>query len=497
MTALASYSTGTVSVGAGGTTVTGVGTIWNDGSAKPGDILQIGNFQSVITDVTDVTHLVIPPWGGGAQSGVAYKIWKVSPQRFAGAQAMQRVNDLVAALDSEGFFWFVGVGATAPDASYGDDGQYAYQPSTGAYWLKTGGVWVASGSPTKGYGGTSTTSRTIATGSPLAFTTQANLAYTAASRVRGVSSADPTKWIEGPATYTGTTLTITPDSSGGSGAVSDWAFSLAGQPGNMSGANNLSELTNPITAHDRLIARGSDIASAATLNLDSATGEILNVTGTTNIGAITLTNGRRRVTRFLGALTITAGGSIVLPYGMASYITTSGDMIEWVSYGGTATAVAFYPATAAAQRAAIGAAQSGAAGGFVSGMAPTGTAAASPGVHMGMGASCQLTPATTGRLRVEFNGNMTAGSVISGNVQIRYGLVSGGVPSNAAAPAGTAVGNVVTSTVAGASYHEAFSIKAQISGLIKGAAYWFDLVLFTGSGSTISIDNTQFDGFEF
>ncbi|MEY9228085.1 hypothetical protein ABIF68_007299 [Bradyrhizobium japonicum] len=69
MTALVSYSTGTVSVAAGGTIVTGVGAIWSGTNARPGDILQIGNFQSVISDVTDVTHLVIPPWGGGAQAG--------------------------------------------------------------------------------------------------------------------------------------------------------------------------------------------------------------------------------------------------------------------------------------------------------------------------------------------------------------------------------------------------------------------------------------------
>ena len=68
MTALSSYSTGTATVSAGGTTVTGTGTIWSGTSVKPGDIFQIGNFQSVITDVTDTTHLVIPPWGGGAQT---------------------------------------------------------------------------------------------------------------------------------------------------------------------------------------------------------------------------------------------------------------------------------------------------------------------------------------------------------------------------------------------------------------------------------------------
>ncbi|MCP3409229.1 hypothetical protein [Bradyrhizobium sp. CCGB01] len=142
MTALSSYSTGTVTVSAGGTTVTGTGTIWSDGSAKPGDLLQIGNFQSVISDVTDATHLVIPPWGGGAQTGVAYKIWQVSPQRFAGAEVMGTVNKLVTAFNTSGFFVFVDVDATDPDPSLGDDGQYAFQPTTGKTWVKSAGVWT-------------------------------------------------------------------------------------------------------------------------------------------------------------------------------------------------------------------------------------------------------------------------------------------------------------------------------------------------------------------
>ncbi|AWL95753.1 hypothetical protein CIT37_29145 [Bradyrhizobium ottawaense] len=142
MTALSSYSTGTVSVSAGGTTATGSGTIWNDGSVKPGDILQIGNFQSVITDVTDATHLVIPPWGGGAVSGAAYKIWQVSPQRFAGSEAMSTVGKLVTALNAREIPVVVGDDETVPDPSLGEEDQTAIQPSTGKVWVMSGGVWT-------------------------------------------------------------------------------------------------------------------------------------------------------------------------------------------------------------------------------------------------------------------------------------------------------------------------------------------------------------------
>ncbi|MCP3397123.1 hypothetical protein [Bradyrhizobium sp. CCGB20] len=60
MTALNSYSTGTIDVTADGTTVTG--TIWSSaGNVKSGDIFQNGRFSATITDVTDDTHLVITP----------------------------------------------------------------------------------------------------------------------------------------------------------------------------------------------------------------------------------------------------------------------------------------------------------------------------------------------------------------------------------------------------------------------------------------------------
>ncbi|WP_163150871.1 hypothetical protein [Bradyrhizobium uaiense] len=96
----------------------------------------------MITDVTDPTHLVIPPWGGGAQAGVAYVVWRVSQQRIAGAQAMADVSTLVAALNTTGFFWFVDVSLAAPDPSLGSDGQYALQPSTGKMWVHAAGVWT-------------------------------------------------------------------------------------------------------------------------------------------------------------------------------------------------------------------------------------------------------------------------------------------------------------------------------------------------------------------
>ncbi|WP_454647790.1 glycine-rich domain-containing protein [Bradyrhizobium liaoningense] len=351
--ALVSYSTGTVTVSAGGTTVTGAGTIWSGANVRPGDILQIGNFQTIISDVVDTDTLTIPPWGGGAQTDVAYNIWQWHPQRVAGAQVMQTVDQLVAAMNTTGFFVFVATALTEPDPSLGNEGQYAFQPTTGKMWVKSAGAWsylgifkafqlkgawsgataytvgdvvslsgssyacildhtnhtppnttywqllaergtdgddgaaatVAVGTVTTGaggsaasvtnsgtssaavfdftipagksYGGTSATSLAIGTGSK-AFTTQAGLAYQDGARVRASSAADTSNWMEGLATYSGTSLTIAVDKTNGSGTHADWNFNVVGQPGagDLSSANNLSDLASIVTARTNLGAVG-------------------------------------------------------------------------------------------------------------------------------------------------------------------------------------------------------------------------------------------------
>jgi hypothetical protein len=122
----------------------------------------------------------------------------------------------------------------------------------------------------EGYGGTSTTSLAIGTGSK-AFTTQAGLAYTNGARVRASSAADTTNWMEGLATYSGTTLTITVTKTNGSGTHADWNLNVVGEPGagDLSSANNLSDVASAATALANLggmakSANLSDVASAAT-----------------------------------------------------------------------------------------------------------------------------------------------------------------------------------------------------------------------------------------
>lgn len=88
-----------------------------------------------------------------------------------------------------------------------------------------------------------------------------------------------------------------------------------------------------IAALNTLAANGVDIPSAGTLNLDAATGDAVDVTGTTAITAITLAPGRTRTVRFTGSLTLTHGASLVLP-GAANLVTQAGDIAVFRGFAG-------------------------------------------------------------------------------------------------------------------------------------------------------------------
>ena len=141
--ALPIYSTGSVSVAAGGTVVTGTGGLWSGINVKQGDFININNVATVlITEVTDATHLKIPPWPGAAQSGVAYTIYQNYVGRVVGVAAAEDVGTMLEKLHTTGLPFLVEPDQTAPDPSYGDEGQMAYQATTQTWWVKSGGFWV-------------------------------------------------------------------------------------------------------------------------------------------------------------------------------------------------------------------------------------------------------------------------------------------------------------------------------------------------------------------
>lgn len=78
---------------------------------------------------------------------------------------------------------------------------------------------------------------------------------------------------------------------------------------------------------------GADIPSFATIDLGAATGNLVDVTGTTGITAITLPEGFERTVRFTGILTLTNSTNLVLPGGI-DIITAAGDFATFRGYAG-------------------------------------------------------------------------------------------------------------------------------------------------------------------
>lgn len=136
------YDTGAVSVAANGTVVSGGGTtIWVN-NVREGDWIAIdGEALTMVLEVTDNGHLVIPEWRLGAKTNVPYAIYENYSGRDDSSSIAKDVGTLVAALNKEGFIWFVGPDEAEPDPSRGDEGQYAEQPSSGKRWIKQSGLW--------------------------------------------------------------------------------------------------------------------------------------------------------------------------------------------------------------------------------------------------------------------------------------------------------------------------------------------------------------------
>lgn len=97
-------------------------------------------------------------------------------------------------------------------------------------------------------------------------------------------------------------------------------------------ANTQWELLNPSDiAFDN---KGADIASATTTDIGAATGNFVDITGTTTItGLGTVKAGTKRTLQFDGSLTLTHNAtSLILPTG-ADFVTTAGDVLDFISLG--------------------------------------------------------------------------------------------------------------------------------------------------------------------
>ena len=99
-----------------------------------------------------------------------------------------------------------------------------------------------------------------------------------------------------------------------------------------------------------LATKGADIASASTVNLATATGNYVHITGTTTVTALgTVSAGIRMLLVFDGALTFTHNAtSLILP-GAANITTAAGDRCEVVSLGSGNWRCLWYQPTAGYQ----------------------------------------------------------------------------------------------------------------------------------------------------
>lgn len=118
-----------------------------------------------------------------------------------------------------------------------------------------------------------------------------------------------------------------------------------------------------------------------------------------------------------------------------------------------------------------------------------GGSANTSGLMMGLGGTCKVTPATSGRVRFSIIGNVTNNNPNkTSTVQGRYG--TGTAPNEGAALTVTLFNNGVVWATPSGSYYAPFAIEGIISGLSVGTQVWYDASVATNdSGTTSSIAN--------
>jgi len=123
--------------------------------------------------------------------------------------------------------------------------------------------------------------------------------------------------------------------------------------------------------------------------------------------------------------------------------------------------------------------------GMLNGGNPAGTGATG-GVMMGLGATCKITPAISGKVLVTFN--FTHANVISTTDTITLMRGTGSAPANNSGTTGTSVGNQRPMFEPTGTASNPVGLSYIVTGLTTGVSNWFDYLLATGSaGNTASI----------
>jgi hypothetical protein len=133
---------------------------------------------------------------------------------------------------------------------------------------------------------------------------------------------------------------------GGSGTLNDWGIAISGTQG-PTGATGPSGTFGGTASSTADFLTGTAIASAATINLNTATGNRVHITGTTAITTVTLTRGPRTLI-FDGILTLTHNATTNNLPGAANITTAAGDRAIYESDGTTVYCVSYTTAASAA-----------------------------------------------------------------------------------------------------------------------------------------------------
>jgi hypothetical protein len=116
MAILSDYTAGTVSVAAGGTAVTGVGTAWSTAGFQEGDEFFAAGWHGIIQSVTSNTALTLYPTGirGAALSNAAYRLRYQGDGSRLTAQARQLIELLGSGGNIEALSGLVGAANKLP-----------------------------------------------------------------------------------------------------------------------------------------------------------------------------------------------------------------------------------------------------------------------------------------------------------------------------------------------------------------------------------------------
>ncbi len=146
------YGTGTITVSANATAVTGASTLWST-TVLPGDTLEAGGRAVRVLAVTDDTHLTLAyGWPGSNLAGSAYMIVFNSPDRNSGTYVAERVRELIERqrilADGASFYVAKQVLLNTPPGSPVADDLYVVGTAPSGAWAGYAGnlaIWLGSG----------------------------------------------------------------------------------------------------------------------------------------------------------------------------------------------------------------------------------------------------------------------------------------------------------------------------------------------------------------